>query len=39
MGGLKGADLMKVVIILAVVLGCVLETLGRHGLTTWMQTQ
>jgi hypothetical protein len=38
-GGLKGADLIKVVIIVVVVLGCVLETVGVHGLTTWLATQ
>jgi hypothetical protein len=38
-GSLKGADLIKIVIILVVLLGCVLETLSIHGLTTWMQTQ
>jgi Domain of unknown function (DUF6754) len=38
-GSLKGADLIKIVIIVVVLLGCVLETLSIHGLTTWMQTQ
>jgi len=38
-GGLKGADLMKIVIITLVVIGCVLETLNLHGLTRWMVTQ
>jgi len=38
-GSLKGADLLKVVIILVVITGCVLETLGVSGLTTWMATQ
>ena len=38
-GGLKGADLMKILIIGSVILGCVLETMGRHGLTQWMSTQ
>jgi hypothetical protein len=38
-GGLKGADLMKIVIIATVVVGCVLETLNVHGLTLWMATQ
>ena len=38
-GSLKGADLIKIVIIGVVLLGCVLETLGRHGLTHWMATQ
>ncbi|MEO5989161.1 MAG: fibronectin type III domain-containing protein [Candidatus Eisenbacteria bacterium] len=38
-GSLKGADLLKITIIVVVVVGCVLETMGIHGLTTWMQTQ
>jgi hypothetical protein len=38
-GGLKGADLMKVVIILVVILGCILETIGVEGLSRWMATQ
>jgi len=38
-GSLKGADLIKIVIIVVVILGCVLETLSIHGLTQWMQTQ
>jgi len=38
-GALKGADLMKLVIITAVIAGCVLETLGRHGFKVWMTTQ
>jgi hypothetical protein len=38
-GALKGADLMKILIILSVVVGCVLETLRVHGFTQWMQTQ
>lgn len=38
-GGLKGADMMKVLIILLVLLGCILETLSVHGLTRWMETQ
>jgi len=38
-GGLKGADLLKVAIVLVVVAGCVLETMGIHGLTEWMRTQ
>ena len=38
-GALKGADLMKIVIISAVIVGCILETLGRTGFTTWMSTQ
>jgi len=38
-GGLKGADLMKIVIILMVLIGCALETLNIHGFTQWMATQ
>jgi len=38
-GGLKGADVLKVAIVAVVIVGCVLETLGHHGLTVWMQTQ
>jgi hypothetical protein len=38
-GGLKGADLMKVVVIALVVIGCVLETTGIHWLTRFLQTQ
>lgn len=38
-GGLKGADMLKVLIILTILVGSVLESLGHHGLTTWMQTQ
>ena len=32
-GSLKGADLMKIVIIVVVIVGCMLETMGVHGLT------
>ncbi|MCC6649718.1 MAG: fibronectin type III domain-containing protein [Candidatus Eisenbacteria bacterium] len=38
-GGLKGADMLKLVIVAVVLIGCALETFGIHGLTTWMQTQ
>lgn len=38
-GSLKGADLMKIAVILIIVVGCVLETTGIHGLTQWMVTQ
>jgi hypothetical protein len=38
-GALKGADLMKMVIIGTVLIGCVLETLSVHGFTLWMTTQ
>ncbi|MGH7730829.1 MAG: DUF6754 domain-containing protein [Candidatus Eiseniibacteriota bacterium] len=38
-GALKGADLMKILIIGSVIVGCVLETMGRHGFKLWMGTQ
>ena len=38
-GGLKGADMLKLCIIAAIIVGCVLETFNLHGLTTWMNTQ
>lgn len=38
-GGLKGADVLKILIILTILVGCVLESFGRHGLTQWMVTQ
>jgi hypothetical protein len=38
-GGLKGADMLKLLMILTILVGCVLESFGAHGLTTWMQTQ
>ncbi len=38
-GSLKGADMMKVLIIVMVLIGCILETLNIHGLTQWMATQ
>lgn len=38
-GSLQGADLMKIVIILLLLAGCVLETFGQHGLTQWLATQ
>src|SRR2546425_8909753 len=38
-GSLKGADLIKLVIIAVVLVGCVLETFGSHGLTQWLATQ
>jgi hypothetical protein len=37
--GLKAADMLKVLVILTILVGCVLETLGIHGLTQWMETQ
>ena len=38
-GALKGADFMKIAIIITVIVGCVLETMGQHWLTLWMATQ
>lgn len=38
-GSLKGADLMKIIIIAVIVVGCGLETMGNHVLTVWMATQ
>jgi len=38
-GGLKGADLIKIVIIVVIVVGCILETRNLHWLTQWMATQ
>ncbi|MBI5169339.1 MAG: fibronectin type III domain-containing protein [Candidatus Eisenbacteria bacterium] len=38
-GGLKGADMLKLVIVAVVIAGCLLETFGIHTLTVWMQTQ
>jgi len=38
-GSLKGADLMKILIVLSVLVGCALETAGIHGFTEWMKTQ
>jgi len=38
-GSLKGADLMKLVIVALVVAGCLLESFGHHGLTQWLATQ
>jgi hypothetical protein len=38
-GGLKGADMLKLAIVAIVLLGCALETFGVHGFTLWMQTQ
>lgn len=37
-GSLKGADLLKVVLIVVVIAGCVLETLGITWLTRWLAT-
>jgi len=38
-GSLKGADFMKILIIVLVLAGCLLETFGQHGLTAWLATQ
>ena len=38
-GGLKGADMLKLLMILTILVGCLLESFGVHGLTTWMETQ
>jgi hypothetical protein len=38
-GALKGADLMKIVIVVIVILGCMLETAHLHLLTTALATQ
>ena len=38
-GSLKGADLIKLTIIVVVIVGCVLETFGNHWFTQWMVTQ
>jgi hypothetical protein len=39
LGSLKGSDLMKVVLILIIVVGCILETAGVHAFTNFMATQ
>jgi hypothetical protein len=38
-GGLKGADMLKLLVIATILVGCLLESFGVHGLTTWMETQ
>ena len=38
-GALKGADWMKISILILLGAGCALETAGIHWLTIWMQTQ
>jgi hypothetical protein len=38
-GSLKGADLMKIVIIVLVVVGSLQESFGVHWLTQWLATQ
>jgi hypothetical protein len=39
LGSLKGADLIKIIIIAVVIVGCVVESMGHHGLTRWMATR
>jgi hypothetical protein len=39
LGSLKGADLMKAAVIVLVVVGCALETMGMHWLTQFLRTQ
>ncbi|MEP7028091.1 MAG: fibronectin type III domain-containing protein [Candidatus Eisenbacteria bacterium] len=39
LGSLKGSDLMKVLLILIIVVGCALETAGIHAFTNFMNTQ
>jgi hypothetical protein len=38
-GALKGADLMKLAVIAALLVGCILETLHVTGFTSWMASQ
>ena len=38
-GSLKGADLIKIVIVIVLLAGCILESTGQHWLTQWMTTQ
>ena len=38
-GSLKGADLMKLVVVALILIGCALETAGVHGLTALLATQ
>jgi hypothetical protein len=38
-GALKGADSMKLAIIAALIVGCLLETFHIHGFTSWMASQ
>ncbi|NOT35721.1 MAG: fibronectin type III domain-containing protein [Candidatus Eisenbacteria bacterium] len=38
-GSLKAIDLMKITLLLTILVGCALETLGHHGFTNWMATQ
>jgi len=37
--GLKAADMLKILLILLILTGCVLESMGITALTTWMETQ
>jgi hypothetical protein len=38
-GSLVGADWLKIAVIAAILVGCLLETIGIHGFTLWMRTQ
>jgi hypothetical protein len=38
-GSLKGADVMKLLIVGLILVGCLLETFGHHGLTRMLVTQ
>jgi hypothetical protein len=38
-GSLKGADMLKLAIMVTIVVGCLLESFGFHGLSVWMNTQ
>ena len=38
-GSLKGGDLLKIVAIATILIGCILETMHIQGLTHWMSTQ
>jgi hypothetical protein len=39
LGSLKGSDLMKAVLIVLIIVGCVAETVGWHGFKAWFTTQ
>jgi hypothetical protein len=38
-GSLKGADMLKLAIMVTILVGCLLESFGIHGLSVWMNTQ
>jgi hypothetical protein len=38
-GALKGADIMKLAAIAALLVGCILETMNSHGFKAWMTSQ